>query len=318
MPTSLHPRTWNSRYGILFKTRLSPLSTDQANRQQAVEESPDQPPHSDPVCAPSSKQSACPHPSEATTVTINHRHGVGQVFEAPEVEQGDSSSSKSQQASFCSPRGFHIPQARFQQARDADEGSPASFWRYNLYERPGDPPEKIKVHYCKNKEVSESVVKRFVGEEVIGFDIEWIAQARATDGIRKNVALIQLATEERIALLHIARYPGGDDLIDLVPPTLKEIMESPSITKVGVAIKADCTRLRNFLGINPRGLFELSYLHKLVSYRAGNIDKVDRRTVRLADQVKEHLGLPILKDDVQVSDWSRDLDYVQTQCMHCC
>ena len=183
-----------------------------------------------------------------------------------------------------------------------------------MYEGPEGPTQKVKVHYCKNKETTESVCRLFQKEEVLGFDIEWLAQARATDGVRKNVALIQIASEERIGLFHIARFPGRDDADDLVAPTLKAIMESPDVLKTGVAIKADCTRLRNYLDIDCRGLFELSYLHKLIQYSSGQIDKVNRVVVRLADQVLEHLGLPIQKGDVQVSDWFRDLDYHQTQC----
>ena len=212
---------------------------------------------------------------------------------------------------FRSPRGFHIPRDKLRDALDAGAGSVASYWQYTLYQ--GPKGEKVKLHYCKNKETTEAVSKLFVNEPVIGCDIEWSAQAKSSDGIKKNVALIQIACEERIALFHIARYPGGEIVDDLVSPTLKLILESPKITKAGVAIKGDCTRLKNFLGIHCQGLFELSYLHKLVNYCSGNIDKVDRRFVRLADQVQEHLKLPLLKGDVQTSDWGRDLDYQQTQ-----
>ena len=214
---------------------------------------------------------------------------------------------------FRSPCGFHIPRSKFENALNSRPGSAASYWQYTLYEGPDEEKQKVKLHYCKSKESTEAISHLFLNEEVIGFDIEWMTQAKSTDGIKKNVALIQIACEERIALFHVARYPGPETIENLVAPTFKHIMESPNITKVGVAIKGDCTRLKNFLGIHCRGLFELSYLHKLVQYRSGNIDKVDRRNVRLADQVQEHLKLPLLKGDVQTSDWGRDLDYQQTQ-----
>ena len=214
---------------------------------------------------------------------------------------------------FRSPCGFHIPKAKLENAMNSKPGSVASYWQYTLYEGSDGEKQKVKLHYCKTKESTEAISQLFLNEEVIGFDIEWMAQAKSTDGIKKNVALIQIACEERIALFHVARFPGLEASEDLVAPTFKQIMESPAITKVGVAIKSDCTRLKNFLGIHCQGLFELSYLHKLVQYCSGNIDKVDRRNVRLADQVQEHLKLPLLKGDVQTSDWSRDLDYQQTQ-----
>lgn len=218
------------------------------------------------------------------------------------------------QESFRSPLGFHIPPNKLHHAMNSQTDSAASFWQYTLYQGPDGDKHKVKVHYCKNNEAAEIVAQHFLHEEVIGFDIEWMAQAKSTDGIRRNVALIQVASEERIALFHIARYPQANIKEDYVAPTFKKIMESPSITKVGVAIKGDCTRLRNFLDIHCQGLFELSHLHKLVKYCSGDLNKVDRRVVSLAQQVKEHLRLPLLKGEVQTSDWSRDLDYQQIQC----
>lgn len=192
--------------------------------------------------------------------------------------------------------------------------STASYWQYSLYQGPKGPQHRVKVHYCKNKEASEEAAKLFLHEKVIGFDIEWMAQAKATDGIKRNVSLIQLASEERVALLHLARYPGATQLDDFVTPSLKQLMESPDVTKVGVAIKGDSTRLQKFLGITCRGLFELSYLYKLVKYCEGHLQKLDRKSVRLADQVNEHLLLPLLKGDVQTSNWACELTYPQTQC----
>lgn len=214
---------------------------------------------------------------------------------------------------FRSPRGFHIPNDNLQKALDAKPGSAASYWQYTLYRGPKGDNDRVKLHYCKNKEATEAVSQLFVNESVIGCDIEWSAQAKSSDSIKKNVSLVQIACEDRIALFHIARFPGTENIDDLVAPTFRQIMESPKITKAGVAIKGDCTRLKNFLGIHCQGLFELSYLHKLVNYCSGNIDKLDRRYVRLAEQVQEHLKLPLLKGSVQTSDWGQDLNYQQTQ-----
>ena len=84
----------------------------------------------------------------------------------------------------------------------------------------------------------------------------------------------------------------------------------------GVAIKADCTRLRKFLGIDSHGLFELSHLHKLVKFYSGNVRKINKMLVALNQQVEEHLQLPLSKGDVRMSDWStvQDLIYEQTRC----
>lgn len=207
--------------------------------------------------------------------------------------------------------GFQIPKAKIEEIMLASRESGATYWQYTLYQGPGG--EQVKIHYCKNLESTERIAKLFLGQEIVGFDIEWKPQASANEGIKKNVAMIQLASEERIALFHIARY-AKNGLEDLVAPTLKAVMESSSITKVGVSIKADCTRLRRFLGINSRGLFELSHLYKLVKFAAGDVKKINKLLVSLACQVEEHLLLPMWKGEVRNSDWSEELNYEQVRC----
>lgn len=154
----------------------------------------------------------------------------------------------------------------------------------------------------------------FLNEEVLGFDIEWKMNAAAKEGIAKNVALIQLASEDRIALFHVARYSNTNNVDDFIFPALKKIMESWDITKVGVSIKADCTRLRKFLNIDSRGIFELSHLYKLIKFSSIDVKKINKMLVTLAEQVQEHLLLPLWKGEVRSSDWSLDLNYQQIQC----
>jgi len=187
-----------------------------------------------------------------------------------------------------------------------------------VYQGPDGEKDKVKVHYCKSKEASERVAQLFLDEKVLGFDIEWKANAAATEGIAKNVSLIQLASERRIALFHVARYSNTNTLENFAVPTLKKIMESRDITKVGVAVKGDCTRLRKFLNIEPRGIFELSHLYKLVKFSSGDVKKINKVLVSLAQQVQEHLQLPLWKGEVRSSDWSEDLDYQQIQCRSIC
>lgn len=214
----------------------------------------------------------------------------------------------------CSPLGYRITDTVLEDASSLDQEAKSLHWEYTLYRSPHG--EKVKVHYCKTKADAERIARLFFDEEVLGFDIEWKPNATAKEGIKKNVALIQIASEERIALFHIARFRGEDAVEDLVTPTFKYIMQTPRITKVGVSIKADCTRLRRYLGIESQGLFELSHLYKLVKYSPSNASSVDKRLVRLATQVEEHLGLPLWKgQDVRGSDWSAaDLNHQQVQC----
>ena len=131
---------------------------------------------------------------------------------------------------FSSPLGFHIPEAKLRDAMLAEPTSDASYWHFTLYQGPGGDRDKVKVHYCKSKETTEKIAQLFLDKEVIGFDIEWHPSSSAADGITKNVALIQIASEERVLLAHIARYPNAaisekeQRIEDFVAPSLKRIM----------------------------------------------------------------------------------------------
>ncbi|KAI4088739.1 MAG: hypothetical protein LQ344_005895 [Seirophora lacunosa] len=232
--------------------------------------------------------------------------------EQPLEEETDqvSRSNDASDAQAGSLIGYCIPEVRMRECLQAPRTARSAYWQYTLYE--GPKAEKVKVHYCKSLETSERIAKRFLNERVIGFDIEWKPQATAKEGIRKNVAVIQLASEDRIAIFHLARFSKGDSIDQLVAPSLRRIMESASITKVGVSIKSDCTRVRKFLGINSRGLFELSHLYKLVKYAANDVKKINKMLVSLATQTEQHLLLPMYKDEsVRSSDWSEELNYEQ-------
>lgn len=210
------------------------------------------------------------------------------------------------------PLTFRIPKDVLQKAKDAEPGTKESFWTYKMFLGPDN--QEVKVHYCRSKHTTERVAQYFLDEKVIGFDIEWKAESTRNSGIKKNVSLIQIASETRIGLFHIAAFPNNT-VEDLVAPTLKKIMEDPEITKVGVAIKADCTRLRNFLEIDPRGIFELSHLYKLVRYSSsGEFGQINKRLVSVATQADEHLDLPIFKGEVRGSDWSQALGMEQIVC----
>lgn len=136
----------------------------------------------------------------------------------------------SEDETFRTPLGFYIPTAKLRNAMLAKPTSTASYWHFSLYQGPGGDTDKVKVHYCKNKEATEKIAQLFLDEEVIGFDIEWRPNSSTTDGITKNVALIQIASEKRVLLAHIARYPNAassekeQKVEDFVAPSLKKIM----------------------------------------------------------------------------------------------
>ncbi|KAM5342498.1 hypothetical protein ACJ41O_013464 [Fusarium nematophilum] len=199
---------------------------------------------------------------------------------------------------------YNIDPALYRAAQNSKEGTDESYWTYRMYHRILDDgsPQKVKVHYCTSKHTMEHVCKKyFASEKVIGFDLEWMIWAKREEGPRKNVSLIQIASPSRIALFHVALFLKNDFLA----PTFKRIMEDESVRKVGVAIKGDCTRLNTQLGVDAKGIFELSHLYRLVKYsKSGELDLINRTLVSLAAQTQEFLGLPLYKgQSVRSSNW---------------
>jgi hypothetical protein len=206
---------------------------------------------------------------------------------------------------------YQIPAQDLRTALMASKTSQAAFWRYSLYKSPSG--EKPRLHYCTKFEQAEQIAKSFAGEQVIGFDIEWeMGSTVAKGSIKNNVSLIQIACEDRIALFQVALF-AGDRIEELMPPSLKAILESPDILKTGVNISGDFTRMRKCLGVEGQGLFELSHLYKLVKFSEKEPAKVNKGLFKLSEQVQDILFLPLHKGNVRTSAWSRRLSMEQVE-----
>jgi hypothetical protein len=255
--------------------------------------------------------------------------GVGDIETTKNTPQdGAVKASKGSDGPPHTPLDFNVPDEVFRAARLAEAGTPESFWSYALYRGPqkdGLESRKVTVHYCKSKHTTERVCRKyFMNEKILGLDLEWAPDASKFQSVRRNVSLIQIASPSRIALFHVALYPKTENEKDreadgLVAPSLKRILENPGITKAGVFIRGDCSRLRHHLGIQTRGSFELSHLYKLVKYSSsGQVQHVNKKLVSMATQVQEYLGLPMFKgQDVRSSDWSQPLRMDQIICKSC-
>ena len=128
--------------------------------------------------------------------------------------------------------------------------------------------------------------------------MEW--KAWGAKGIKENISLIQVASEDLIGLFHIALH-NGFTVNKLVCPSLRKIIEDPNILKCGVAIlNADGFRLRKFLSLDPRGLIELSQLHRVVKWIKTDKTMVTKRLVKMTCLAEEHLGQPLWKGDVRL------------------
>ncbi|KAL7936700.1 hypothetical protein V8C35DRAFT_296183 [Trichoderma chlorosporum] len=210
------------------------------------------------------------------------------------------------------PLEFSISKKEFLAARAAIPGTPKAHWSYSMYHRTGEngKVDNVKVHYCESKTTTERVCKEyFLNEDVIGLDLEWMKFARRTDGARQNVSLIQIASPSRIALIHVAVFPEKEDLLG---PSFRKIMENPNVSKVGVNIVPDCTRLKQHLGVTVRGIFELSHLYRLVKFLPEQPNLVHKGLVSLATQVQDQLLLPLYKGQaVRTGNWMRRLNTEQ-------
>lgn len=207
------------------------------------------------------------------------------------------------------PLIYQIPNDILQQTMHMSTSSIAAYWSHELYKGPHG--ERVLVQYCRSKQLAENVAQQFASKKVLGFDIEWKPNAKSSDGIKANVSLIQLASEDRIGLFHLALFKG-DTAEEIMPPTLRQIIKSEDILKCGVAVKGDCSRLKTYLGMEAKGLVELSHIHNLVKFSTSNPKKVNKRLVGLAAQVHEHLQLPLYKGVVRTSDWSKPLNHEQS------
>ncbi|RFU73738.1 ribonuclease h [Trichoderma arundinaceum] len=210
------------------------------------------------------------------------------------------------------PLEFSISREQFLAARAAVTGSSKAHWSYSLYHRIGSNGviDNVKIHYCESKFTMERVCKEyFLDEDVIGFDLEWMKFASRADGPRHNVSLIQIASPSRIALFHIALFKKDGDFLG---PSFRKIMENPKVSKVGVNIGADCTRLKYHLGVTVQGIFELSHLYKLVKHFPERRHLINKGLVSLATQVEDQLLLPLYKGQhVRVGNWMRRLNRMQ-------
>lgn len=184
-----------------------------------------------------------------------------------------------------------------------------TYWTFSLYRCNGSPPP---LYLASSFETAEKIAQLFVSETVVGMDLEWVPDYIQIAGRtpKHNVSLLQLASPTRIALFHIARF-SGSAAADLIPPTLRHILETTSIVKAGVNIVGDANRLRTHMHVEMRGRFELSHLHSLVVNFPDNAHLINRRHIALADQVRHHFLLPLAKGSERISNWSTALTWEQ-------
>lgn len=206
---------------------------------------------------------------------------------------------------------YQISAKDFRDAAMASPNTNAAYWSHNLYKNAEN--QKPVVYYCQSYDATEARAKLFLDEPVIGFDLEWEAGSStkaASPDIKRNISLIQIAAEDKIGLFQLARFKNAKTADQHMPPSLRKLLESSDIIKAGVNISGDSTRMKKCLGVEMKGIFELSHMFRVV--KQSKKFPVSFRQVSLSQQVQDVLLLPMKKDDVRVSAWSKELNMQQT------
>lgn len=182
------------------------------------------------------------------------------------------------------------------------------YWDYDWYENAVG--QKVRVSYSNNIEDSEILAQRFIGEPVVGFDMEWksFSVGGQITTTKDNLSLIQVARDGEVGLFHIAQHRGSKPS-ELFAPSLVKLIRNPNILKTGVSVyQSDGKRLKMYANIEGRGFFELNRLHgQLVGPSAKG------GMVGLATQVETHLGFPLAKGLIRTGNWAAPLNAYQVK-----
>jgi ribonuclease D len=188
---------------------------------------------------------------------------------------------------------------------DSAPSAKKCWWSHKLYKGPENKP--VQILYSKTKADSETIAKQFLDEPIVGFDMEWPWNDYKKEGLQNKIGLIQVCNEDKIGLFHIGLHPGKT-VDDIIAPSLRKIIESPEIGKLGVGVLwADFARLQRFFHLKPKGAVELSHLYRLVKFGQDKPQYVSTKLVSLARIVEDQLGHPLYKGDVRTSNWSKPL-----------
>jgi ribonuclease D len=164
----------------------------------------------------------------------------------------------------------------------------------------------LGAHTSDYKE-TEAICQRLLNSQpcMIGMDTE--TTVRSVTG---KESLLQLCVPgeplPRVYLFHLYRlshgeYAPGKPYVNRIPPSLRKILNSVSIIKVGVDIENDVTSLAANYGIEVRGVLELQKIARATSLPSTSL-------LGLA----EHFGIPvghkkrIKTREIMHVDWDRE------------
>ncbi|KAI0344108.1 ribonuclease H-like protein [Trametopsis cervina] len=142
----------------------------------------------------------------------------------------------------------------------------------------------------------------------LGFDLEW--KPNREKGVPNHpVALVQLASEDTVLLIHLTAIMKGKK--DSFPASLREVLENPSYSKAGVSILPDCKKLWNDHRANVRNCVELGLLARTVD--SDRWHGKYAQPIALARLCNAYHGLTLRKGKITCSDWEKTLTREQQE-----
>lgn len=138
-----------------------------------------------------------------------------------------------------------------------------------------------------SSESADAACRILSAEAVLGFDTE-AKPTFAKGEVSTGPHLIQLATEQKVWLFQIPRHAQHAGL--------RAIIESAAILKVGFGLGSDLAQLRGRLGVEPKGILDLS---QALPREAPN------KTLGAKSAVARYLGQQLSKSRrVTTSNWA--------------
>ncbi|RPD58379.1 ribonuclease H-like protein [Lentinus tigrinus ALCF2SS1-6] len=172
---------------------------------------------------------------------------------------------------------------------------------YDLYSYTTKSPN-TRMLYIQSAEAADAAISR-LSTKVLGFDLEW--RPNFIKGNPENpVALVQLASEDTIMLIHVA-------LMTTFPEKLKALLGDPEVVKAGVGIQKDCKKLFMDHGVDTRNCVDLSLLARTVDNKRWKGKYAN--PIGLSRLCETYEDLTLYKGKVQISNWERPLDSRQQE-----
>jgi len=174
---------------------------------------------------------------------------------------------------------------------------------YDLYSWTTNSP-KSRLVYIRDHEMAEHELSQ-LRPGPLGFDLEWKPNY-FKGGIENPVALVQLASEDKILLIQVTamRMFG-------FPRVLQNVLENPAFSKAGVSILNDCKKLWADYRINVRNCTDLGLLARTVD-NARWKGKYSN-PIGLARLCETYHELSLHKGRVTRSNWEAVLSPIQQE-----